>query len=425
MALLVAPASYKGTERGKALQALIRNLRAQQPDVVGLCECFDDDERDKIKQGLHNVYHDSIEGPDEDDFESDGGLLLLSKYPMVAKHQTIFRQCEGEDCLANKGVLHARIRVPGHPSEYDMFLSHLQNPSPEIPERIEESARDTVKRQLTHLASFVEANSSPLRPALLMGDLNTNATRPELYEDFKRRLDPGEDLWVTTGVHRLYPLGATSDGTKSFSSDSSPLSVNSPERHKAGSRIDYFVSWQGTSYWPTYADTNIVVWQSSPGRDISDHYGLKTQFVNVRELKVSVRKEIKRVAVALKGFRCLEETNEVGSDEVYFRLTCTTSVGARLEKRTTTIEDVDSGDQHTYGSPITIVLGDPGPWLDVSVWGWEEDDTSGDDYTGQRTLRFTHDELRTMIGRSTNRVLPLLTGDGGEYAMTVELTVDA
>ncbi len=43
---------------------------------------------------------------------------------------TIYRQYEGEDGATNKGVLHARIRIPGQPCDYDLFLSHAQNLMP-------------------------------------------------------------------------------------------------------------------------------------------------------------------------------------------------------------------------------------------------------------------------------------------------------
>ncbi len=377
MALLPPPASYKGTERDKAIETLIENLKSEQPDIVGLCECFVDGERDTIKDGVKNTYAYTLEGPDEADLESDGGLLLMSKYPMIAKHQTIYRMCKDEDCLSNKGVLHARVQVIGHPVTYDVFLSHTQNPNPEIPVIPDagpgSSGRDKVKLQLTQLNSFIRSYSSPYRPALVMGDLNTNARNDELYQDLKNRLHPDYDLWLTTGDIDRYPLGATSgDPFNSFENGDTLSPPDDPRRHQGGSRIDYFLGWQGNRFWPTYRNTEVVVWQSSPGRDISDHYGLKTQQTHVRKLTVTVRHTIKQVTVELSSFHCLTETDgalsfPVGPDEPFFELYCKPASGTQVKKKTKTIEDIDSADIHIFSSPIQIALDDPGAWLDIMV----------------------------------------------------------
>ena len=65
--------------------------------IVGLCECFVDGERNRVKAKLRDIYPWSLEGPDEADLESDGGLLLLSRHRVIARHQTIYRQCLGEE----------------------------------------------------------------------------------------------------------------------------------------------------------------------------------------------------------------------------------------------------------------------------------------------------------------------------------------
>lgn len=419
MALLPAPAPYKGTERGQAIRALIDHLCQEQPNVVGLSEVFVDGERDKIKGDLRTIYPYSVEGPDESDLESDGGLLLLSKHPIIAKHQTIYRQCAGVDCFANKGALHARIQVSGHPTLYDVFLSHTQDPNAGG----KGAGRDEVQAQLTHLASFVRAYSSPQYPTLLMGDLNTNALTVELYSDLKNRLNYSQDLWTTSGNGSA---GITSgDPANSFSPDKPPRSVDDPGRHHTGSRIDYSLSWFGPQFWPIYSNTKVLVWQSSSGRDISDHYGLKTQQTDIQELKATVNRSIHKVTVTLSRFHCLEETDEVGSDEVYFRLYYQTANGANGNKGTSVKEDTDKGEIHTYSSPVILSFGDPGAWLDLTVQGWEEDDwPNNDDGLGSTKIHLERSELLELLGRSTPRVLPLLTGDGGEYAMTVNITVE-
>ena len=55
-----------------------------------------------------------MEGPDEADIlESDGGLLLMSKHPMSQfDNKFIYRDCAGNDCFANKGILYMRVHSP-------------------------------------------------------------------------------------------------------------------------------------------------------------------------------------------------------------------------------------------------------------------------------------------------------------------------
>src|SRR5262245_43026968 len=56
MGLLVFPGNYLGTDRPGAIREIIAQIRAFLPDVVGLCEVFDDDERERIRNALVNDY---------------------------------------------------------------------------------------------------------------------------------------------------------------------------------------------------------------------------------------------------------------------------------------------------------------------------------------------------------------------------------
>ncbi|MFE7800403.1 endonuclease/exonuclease/phosphatase family protein [Nocardia sp. NPDC057440] len=415
---------YKGSERDKAISALIENLRRKQPSVVGLSEVFVDSEKRHIHTKLEALYPHALTGPDEADIESDGGLLLLSKYPMVLKHSTIFRQCAGDDKLANKGALHARIEVPGHPTQYDIFLSHTQNPDAGG----KNAARKQVKSQLRHLASFVHAFSSPLRPALLMGDLNTDALDPDLYQDLKDRLDYSLDLWKITGDGTD---GITLDKVNNFrlfdkitdpGTFNPPLPWNDSTRGRGGQRIDYLLSWHGPQYWPLYRDTKVLRWQSSPGRDISDHYGLETQQTHVRELHVTVRRPLGTTTLKLEQFHCLEETDEIGDDTVDFQLSYKPAQGIGISQWVGDVDDVATGDVYKYRSPVVFKIPDPGAWLDLTVKGREKDDLNADDNIDTAKIRIERRELTELFRRTMRRVVRL-SGDGGEYAVTMSIAV--
>ena len=103
MALLVAPGFYLGTDRDGSIAEIVAQIAALQPDVVGLCEMFADGEREFIRDRLRLIYPHFREGPDEFDLESDGGLLLLSRHPILFSRDIIYRDCDGSDCFATRG----------------------------------------------------------------------------------------------------------------------------------------------------------------------------------------------------------------------------------------------------------------------------------------------------------------------------------
>jgi len=441
MALLLPTWEYKGTERDQAVTSLITHLRESQPDVVGLSEVWvhpilGSHDRDRIKQELQAIYPYTLDGPDEADAEANGGLLLLSKHPIIDHHQTIYRQVASDDRLANKGVLHARIQAYDDPRPYDIFLTHTQAVYTGGDER------DELQSQLNHLGSFIHAYRSPLNPTLLMGDLNTDAYNAQCrggenidyYADMLNRLNFPEDLWAFARADSPFAakpcFGITSDDG-AFRPGSGPKGVDDARRYTKGARIDYFLHWPGNDFWVTHRNTAPVIWQSREGWDISDHYGLWTEQVNLRELTVDLTIPITRVRIELSKFHCLEVTDGPGSDEVNFGLSYTAATGANNAGQTGKISGVDNGEIHTFDAPLTLELGDPGDWLELTIEGVEKDGAPvGDVSLGRQTLRIERSELLKLVARSNEfghaatYGLPLLTGGGAEYAMTVTITVE-
>jgi hypothetical protein len=434
---------YKGTNRQAAIAALIQNLLQEKPDIVGLSELFENDERQLITDSLSTWYPFTYAGPDEDDSEESGGLLLLSHYPITDRHQTIYRQCKDEDCLSNKGVLHARIAVPGHPAAYDIFLTHLQGPTPEF--SIVPSAGpgdtpwDKIALQLGHLSSFIQANTHPLRPNLLMGDLNVNGINHGQYQTLQTKLKKPLDLYLLTlngdPCSTIKEAeGFTEDEVSSFTPDSGPLPPDSPLRHQAGERIDYLLTWADEiRLWqPVHPAPRVVVWQSTPGRDISDHYGIWSTQSALLERAVDGKSAITQVVVQLKGFHCLKITGGLlgfadiskDPDEVQFQLSTITAKGNKqVSHISPTQHGVDSGDERNFANPPQIVIGDPGEFLDIFVTGWEIDDVTANVQLGPGVLHLPRQALHLLKGRVTELAPSLLAGDGGEYVVWLDVAV--
>lgn len=52
----------------------------------------------------------------------DGGVIIVSRYPIVNEAQYVFPDCSGTDCFANKGVNYAEIIKGGE--AYHVFATH-------------------------------------------------------------------------------------------------------------------------------------------------------------------------------------------------------------------------------------------------------------------------------------------------------------
>jgi hypothetical protein len=150
----------------------------------------------------------------------------------------------------------------------------------------------------------------------------------------------------------------------------------------------------------------------------------------VLESTVEVRRPITRVRVDLVGFRCLEvtqgfadATRRSNPDEPFFELRGRTASGTNQSTRTPIYEDVDNGEIRSF-SGRTITFGDPGEFLDLLASGWEYDSWPGDDDAlGTQVIRLSRRELFRIWSGSMTRVLPLLTGDDSQYAVTVRISV--
>jgi len=106
-----------------------------------------------------------------------GGLMIISKYPIVDHQELVFESGTSSDGFVTKGVLYAKVQV-GPSSFVHVFNTHLQasygyefdfktNPFASIR-----------KKQLHKLASFIKkVTSSDHHPIVVMGDFNVNARR--------------------------------------------------------------------------------------------------------------------------------------------------------------------------------------------------------------------------------------------------------
>lgn len=267
MALIVTPGNYLGTDREGAINEIISQITALSPDVVGLCEVYADGERERIRHSVQHIYPHFQEGPDEADLESDGGLLLLSKHPILEHHQIIYRDCAGSDCFANKGIIYTRVHPLNSPMPYDIFFSHMQNIK-------EDDGQEALYAQLTRMSEMIRQHSNPNIPTIIMGDLNIPGEVPEHYNQLIGRLGQPVDLWTVAGNTPGSGFTATSDNNFYEDSDDIPAQ---------NQRLDYILMRAGLRFIPILTNIEILKFTRG-GRFISDHFGLHAQFEQLVEV---------------------------------------------------------------------------------------------------------------------------------------------
>lgn len=196
------------------------------------------------------------------------GLAILSRYPIAETRSEPFgrRRCAGLDCLGNKGVLYARLAIPGVPGAINLFNTHLnsQRSSRVSPRRHARAHR----LQVDELGAFIAAVGDQDVPTILGGDFNMKNSAIR-FERFRNVTEPfeivqewctanplpcdtriswdGDEPWMDTQDLQLFESGSSVTVT--------PIRVQAVFDGSAGSprlsdhdgfRVTYRVSWSVT-----------------------------------------------------------------------------------------------------------------------------------------------------------------------------------
>jgi endonuclease/exonuclease/phosphatase family metal-dependent hydrolase len=168
------------SDRGAVLPSKLRGF-----DVIVFSEAFDDAVRDQILADLQGEYpyRTKILGSDRV-FEQDGGVIIVSRWPITAQAERLFGDiCTGDfsDCLADKGVLYARIEKHGR--THHVFASHTQAGD-------SSDRRQTRMRQFGVIKDFIDSRRlSDTEPVFIAGDLNVDKYDSGEFDEMLRILD--------------------------------------------------------------------------------------------------------------------------------------------------------------------------------------------------------------------------------------------
>jgi endonuclease/exonuclease/phosphatase family metal-dependent hydrolase len=113
------------------------------------------------------------------------GLAIASRYPVLSTQMRAYgkRACAGIDCLANKGIMLARIAIPGVPTPVDIYDTHLNSKgASKAPEPRHLAAHD---RQALEASEFIDSTHDDAFPVILGGDFNMRHSETR-WENFSR-----------------------------------------------------------------------------------------------------------------------------------------------------------------------------------------------------------------------------------------------
>ncbi|TSB19713.1 sphingomyelin phosphodiesterase [Streptomyces benahoarensis] len=159
-------------------------------DVVVLEEAFDNSSSDALasRAAAQYPHQTPVVGRTKDGWDAtggaysattpeDGGVTLLSKWPVLRKEQYVYKDACGSDALSNKGFVYAVLDVNG--TKVHLVGTHTQSTDSGC--KAGEAAADRAS-QLKELDAFLDAKKIPAdEEVMVAGDFNIDSRGPE-YE---------------------------------------------------------------------------------------------------------------------------------------------------------------------------------------------------------------------------------------------------
>lgn len=141
----------------------------------------------------------------------NGGVILLSRYPIVKQAQFYFPDCTGADCLADKGINYIEIIKQGR--SYHLFATHTASFDTY-------TARLYRQKQFKEIHAFAQSmNIPPNETVVYGGDFNVNKWLfPDDYQQMLSTLNVTEPTYTGHSESTFNPftnIHATAQGSGS------------------------------------------------------------------------------------------------------------------------------------------------------------------------------------------------------------------
>lgn len=225
-------------------------------DALVLTEVFDDIATASLLKQLRTEYPYQSSEIFKAGKIMKSGTRILSRWPFVLEDNFKYNPCEGIQCAATRGVIHARINKQGSP--YHVFATHTQSSDDDV-------NRAARLAQLDEMGEYIRGLNIPADEAVIMaGDFNVN--KIDLPED--------RDTMEST-------LGAT-EPTNTGHNLSYDADTNTWAEQPYHEYLDYTLT-ANDNLQPTTAYQEIFAPRSTKDAlwgewDISDHYAARGIF---------------------------------------------------------------------------------------------------------------------------------------------------
>ena len=109
----------------------------------------------------------------------DGGVTIVSRYPIVNQGQFVYPDCSGTDCFADKGLNYAEIIKQG--KAYHLVATHTASFDTDV-------ARQNRQRQFKQMHDFIAAHNIPVTETVIYGgDFNVN--KRKFADDYRNMME--------------------------------------------------------------------------------------------------------------------------------------------------------------------------------------------------------------------------------------------
>ncbi|MDF1630049.1 MAG: sphingomyelin phosphodiesterase [Alcanivoracaceae bacterium] len=193
----------------------------------------------------------------------DSGVLVVSRYPIVATADFIYPDCSGTDCFADKGIIYAEVIKGG--KAYHVTSTHTASFDTA-------EARALRQEQFQQIRALVDAQNPASFDAVMMGgDFNVNKL-----------------LWPQDYAQMLTNLNATDPLSTGYTASTFDPRINSLSgaAGSGGETVEYldYVVYSNTHRQPTQSRNDVRVPRTAVAplfhtRDLSDHFPVMGEFV--------------------------------------------------------------------------------------------------------------------------------------------------
>ncbi|MFG2717808.1 sphingomyelin phosphodiesterase [Streptomyces sp. NPDC048416] len=251
----------------------------QGNDVVVLQEAFDNSASDALKRNAsaQYPYQTPVVGRSKDGWDAtggsyssttpeDGGVTLLSKWPIVHKEQVIYKDACGSDWWSNKGFAYAVLDVNG--TRVHIVATHTQSTDSGC------GAGEAVKDralQFKSIKSFLDAKNIPASEEVMVaGDFNVDSHGSE----YASMLTNGGLVGADSRTGHTYSFDTTANSIAHFRYPTDPSEDLDYVLHVAGHARPS--DWNNNVVQESTEPWTVSSWGTSyTYTNLSDHYPLQ------------------------------------------------------------------------------------------------------------------------------------------------------